>query len=78
MPTSWQLDGKPFLDLHMDVWLRAGVPNFLGPPRGCFLDRLFERHDFPLIFLTHMEFSDVRRWITHMYECTYAGRASNA
>jgi len=72
-----ELDGKSFLDLHMDVWLRAGVPNFLGPPRGCFLDRLFERHDFPLTFPTHMEFGDVRRWITHMYECTYPGRASN-
>ena len=49
-----------------------------GPPRGCFLDRLFERHDFPLVFPTHMEFGDVRRWITHMYECTHPGRASNA
>jgi hypothetical protein len=73
-----ELDGTPFLDLHMDAWLRAGVPNFLGPPRGSFLDRLFERHDFPVIFPAHMEFGDVRRWITHMYECTYPGRASNA
>lgn len=73
-----ELDGKTFLDLHMDVWLRAGVPNFLGPPRGSFLDRLFERHDFPLIFPTHMEFGDVRRWIKHMYDCTYPGRTAHA
>lgn len=73
-----ELGGALFLDLHMDVWLRAGVPNFLGPPRGCFLDRLFERHALPLIFPAYMEFGDVRRWITHMYECTHPARASNA
>jgi hypothetical protein len=75
---SAELDGKQFLDLHMDAWLRAGVPNFLAPPRGSFLDRLFERHDFQLVFPARMEFDDVRRWMTHMYSCTYPQRASNA
>ena len=32
-----ELDGERFLDLHQEVWLRAGVPDFLGPPRGSFL-----------------------------------------
>ncbi|MBN9086198.1 MAG: hypothetical protein J0J01_04745 [Reyranella sp.] len=75
---STELDGKHFLDLHMDAWLRAGVPNFLAPPRGSFVDRLFERHDLQLFFPAQMEFDDVRRWMTHMYECTYPQRASNA
>jgi hypothetical protein len=73
-----ELDGKYFLDLHMDAWLRAGVPNFLAPPRGCFLDRLFERHDFRLIFPAQMEFADVSRWMTHMYRCAYPQWVSNA
>jgi len=75
---SAELDGKPFLDLHLDAWLRAGVPGFLAPPRGCFLDRLFERHDFQLVFPARMEFDDVSRWLTNMYRCAYPQRASNA
>jgi Glycosyltransferase sugar-binding region containing DXD motif len=72
---STELDGKHFLDLHMDAWLGAGIPNFLAPPRGSFLDRLFERHDFRLVFPARMEFDDVSRWLTNMYECTYPQRA---
>jgi hypothetical protein len=75
---STELDGKHFLDLHMDAWLRAGVPNFLAPPRGSFLDRLFERHDFQLTFPAQMEFGDVSRWMTHMYESLHPRRAPNA
>ena len=61
--------GKPFLNLHYDVWLRAGIPEFLGPPAGSFLDRLFQRHNVGVQFTEQMEFSDVRRWTSHMYEC---------
>ncbi|MBV8963196.1 MAG: hypothetical protein JOY97_08900, partial [Hyphomicrobiales bacterium] len=67
-----ELDGKSFLDLHHEVWLRAGVPTFLGPPRGSFLDRLFQRHQLGLTFATEMEFGDVRRWFAHMYACLRA------
>jgi hypothetical protein len=67
------LDGKRFLDLHQEVWLRAGVPHFLGPPRGSFLDRLFQRHDIGLTFAAEMEYDDVKRWMTHMYECMRLG-----
>jgi hypothetical protein len=65
-----RLEGGCFLDLHQDVWLRAGIPTYLGPPRGSLLDRLFARHDVELIFPARMEFNDVKRWIMHMYECT--------
>jgi hypothetical protein len=64
-----RLEGGCFLDLHQEVWLRAGIPSYLGPPRGSLLDRLFARHDVGLIFPARMEFEDVKRWITHMYEC---------
>jgi len=64
-----ELDGKSFLDLHHEVWLRAGVPTFLGPPRGSFLDRLFQRHELGLTFAAEMDFRDVKRWLAHMYAC---------
>ena len=60
--------GGTFLDLHHEVWLRAGVPGFLGPPPGSFLDRLFHRHSAGFHFAQAMDYRDVRRWITHMYE----------
>jgi hypothetical protein len=64
-----QCDGSVFLGLHQDVWLRAGIPLYLGPPRGSFIDRLFHQHKIGLQFTKHMEFEDVRRWLAHMYEC---------
>lgn len=64
------LEGAAFLDLHYEVWLRAGVPPYLGPPRGSYLDRLLERHDVGLRFSTRMEFDDLRRWLAHMYKST--------
>ncbi len=73
-----ELDGGHFLDLHQEVWQRAGIPGFLGPPRGCFLDRLFQRHDFGLTFVAEMEFGDVKRWLTHMYDSIRLGEASCA
>ena len=69
-PTTWRGSSTAahFLDLHQEVWQRAGIPGFLGPPRGSFLDRLFQRHEFGLTFAAEMEFGDVKRWLTHMYD----------
>ncbi len=58
---------SPFFDLHSDVWYRAGVPDYLGPPEGSYLDALFRKHDVGFQFATRMQFSDVRRWFSHMY-----------
>jgi len=73
-----ELDGKCFLDLHHEVWLRAGIPTFLGPPRGSFLDRLLHRHEFGLTFAAEMEFRDVKRWLAHMYAFLRSGTADEA
>jgi mannosyltransferase OCH1-like enzyme len=59
---------QPFLGLHYDAWLRAGIPVYLGPPPGSFLDRLFNQHKIGFQFAEHMEFADVRRWVAHMYQ----------
>ncbi len=65
-----KLQGKVFLDLHQEVWLRAGIPDYLAPPRGSWLDRLFEKHDVGLVFPARMDFGDVKRWLAHMYACS--------
>lgn len=62
-----KLAGSLFLDLHQDAWLRAGVPQELGPPLGSYLDRLFKRHEIGWPFAARIEFGDLRRWLAHMY-----------
>jgi hypothetical protein len=64
-----KLAKKSFLQLHTDAWLRAGIPFYLGPPLGSYLDKLYGRHDVGLRFPARMEFDDVRRWLAHMYAC---------
>ncbi|AMN45461.1 glycosyltransferase [Rhodoplanes sp. Z2-YC6860] len=59
-----------FLDLHQDVWLRAGVPRELGPPLGSYLDRLFKRHEIGWPFAARIEFGDLRRWFAYMYRAS--------
>jgi hypothetical protein len=65
--------GKPFIGLHLDVWLRAGIPSSLGPPPGSYLDRLFARHRVGVRFAERMAYDDVRRWLSHMYACVRPG-----
>lgn len=69
--------GRSFLDLHYEVWLRSGVPSNLGPPRGSFLDRLFLQHKVGPQFSERMEFGDVRRWMTHMFDSLHLRGTTN-
>ena len=62
------LKDKPFLDLHYEVWLRSGVPQYLGPPEGSFLDLLLQRHNIDIQFPARLEFGNLVRWMGHMYE----------
>ena len=57
------------LQLHDDVWRRSGLPQRLGPPRGSFLDSLFETYKIDVWFADNMHFDEVNRWIQHVYEC---------
>jgi hypothetical protein len=58
-----------FLDLHQEAWLRAGVPRELGPPLGSYLDGLFKTHEIGWPFASRIEYGDLRRWLSHMYQC---------
>jgi hypothetical protein len=61
-----KLKGGLFLDLHQEIWWRAGVPRELGPPLGSYLDRLFKRHEIGWPFAARIEYGDLRRWFAHM------------
>jgi hypothetical protein len=63
-----------FLDLHHEVWLRSGVPQYLGPPEGSFLDLLLQRHNIEIRFPVRLEFGNLVRWMGHMYEVLAARR----
>ncbi len=57
------------LQLHDNVWRRSGVPQWMAPPSGSFLDSLVEKHGIETAFAGRMHFDEVNRWIQHMYEC---------
>ena len=57
------------LQLHDDVWRRSGVPQWMAPPPGSFLDGLVQKHGSETAFVGRMHFDEVNRWIQHMYEC---------
>jgi len=59
---------EQILHLHVDAWLRSGVPQRLGPPEGSLLDCLFRRHEVMPWFPDRMTFNELNRWIRHMYE----------
>jgi hypothetical protein len=57
-----------FLQLHDEVWRRAGVPHDLAPPQGSFLYEMFVRHPVNPRFPAEISFSDLNRWVAHMYQ----------
>lgn len=58
-----------FLNLHDDVWRRAGVPHDLAPPEGSLLYSLLRRHAINAGFSGRIAFNALNRWIAHMYQC---------
>ena len=58
-----------FLNLHDDVWRRAGVPHGLAPPEGSLLYSLLARHPVNARFAGRIAFNELNRWIAHMYQC---------
>jgi hypothetical protein len=54
-----------FLHLFNETWRRAGIPNYLGPPEGSFIDYLLQKHGFD-VPLPRMEFADLTRWTSYL------------
>ena len=54
--------------LFNEVWRGAGIPSWLGPPAGSWLDRKFLRHAFGASFSERMRYPDLARWIRNRNE----------
>jgi len=61
-------NSETFLQLHDDVWRRAGVPHRLGPPEGSLLDVLFRQHNFEEWFSERIDAGELNRWVRHLYQ----------
>jgi len=44
-----------FIHLWNEMWRRAGVPKNIAPPRGGWLDRMFERHQIPVVWSDRLD-----------------------
>ena len=62
-----------FVHLWNEMWRRAGVPKNIAPPKGCWLDRMFERHQIPVVWSDRLEAAYVERWAALRRDRDHAG-----
>jgi hypothetical protein len=54
-----------FVHLFNETWRRAGIPRYLGPPQGSFIEDLLLSHDID-VPMPRMEFGDIKRWTAYL------------
>ena len=62
-----------FVHLWNEMWRKAGVPKNIAPPRGCWLDRMFERHQIPVVWSDRLDAGYVERWAALRRDRDHAG-----
>jgi hypothetical protein len=62
-----------FVHLWNEMWRKAGVPKNIAPPRGCWLDRMFERHQIPVVWSDRLDASYIERWAALRRDRDHAG-----
>ena len=62
-----------FVHLWNEMWRKAGVPKNIAPPRGCWLDRMFERHQIPVVWSDRLDADYVERWAALRRDRDHAG-----
>ncbi len=62
-----------FVHLWNEMWRRAGIPKTIAPPRGCWLDRMFERYQVPVVWSDRLDESHVERWAALRRDRDHAG-----
>lgn len=62
-----------FVHLWNEMWRKAGVPKNIAPPRGCWLDRMFERHQIPVVWSDRLDATHVERWAALRRDRDHAG-----
>ena len=59
LPLLKKCSGPVFLHLFNETWRRAGIPGYLGPPEGSYIDHLLTKHGLPALS-PRMEFAGQR------------------
>jgi len=62
-----------FVHLWNEMWRKAGVPKNIAPPRGSWLDGMFERHQIPVTWSDRLDAGYVERWAALRRERDHAG-----
>jgi hypothetical protein len=62
-----------FVHLWNEMWRKAGVPKNIAPPRGSWLDRMFERHQIPVVWSDRLDADHVERWAALRRDRDHAG-----
>lgn len=62
-----------FVHLWNEMWRRAGIPKTIAPPRGCWLDRMFERYEIPVVWSDRLDAASVERWAALRRDRDHAG-----
>jgi hypothetical protein len=62
-----------FVHLWNEMWRRAGIPKTIAPPKGCWLDRMFERHQVAVAWSDRLDAAHVERWAALRRDRDHAG-----
>jgi hypothetical protein len=62
-----------FVHLWNEMWRKAGVPKNIAPPKGCWLDRMFERYQIPVVWSDRLDAASVERWAALRRDRDHAG-----
>ena len=62
-----------FVHLWNEMWRKAGVPKNIAPPKGSWLDRMFERHQIPAVWSDRLDAGQVERWAALRRDRDHAG-----
>lgn len=62
-----------FVHLWNEMWRRAGIPKDIAPPRGSWLDMMFQRHQVPVVWSDRLDASYVERWAALRRDRDHAG-----
>lgn len=62
-----------FVHLWNEMWRKAGIPKNIAPPKGSWLDRMFERHRIAVVWSDRLDADHVERWAALRRDRDHAG-----
>jgi hypothetical protein len=68
-----RIANSSFVHLWNEMWRKAGVPKTIAPPKGCWLDLMFERHDVPVAWSDRLDAASIERWAALRRDRDHAG-----